>query len=283
KTTLAVIEAICIAMGKPLLGQQPKEQCKVWYWNGEEPRTEIARRVHAVCVHYRIDPYDLAKTFRFTSGLDEFPIKSVPAAKQGVTVDQHLVAAVTAYIRKNDIGVMIVDPFISCHGVPENDNVAIDTVAKSWARLAAETNCAMELPHHTRKTMRGDNGDAQAADARGAGALINAVRSCRVFNPMSEKEAGEFKVHDRSEFFRVNRGKVNMVRRGSGGTWYRLVSVEIGNSTDPINPFGDSVQTVISWDPPDAMQEVTTGHAHAIRARLAAGEYRRDYRSKEAW
>jgi hypothetical protein len=283
KTTHAIIEGICVATGRPLLGQQPQEQCNVWYWNGEEPRHEIARRVHAVCVRYGIDPRELAGTFKFTSGLDEMPIKIAAATKGNVVVDDTLYKNLAAQIRDNSIGLLFLDPFISCHGAPENDNVAIDVVVKTWARLAAETNCAIELPHHTRKAARGDNGDAQAADARGAGALINAVRSCRVFNPMSEKEAGEFDVQDRFDYFRVTRGKANMIRR-AGSWWYRLVSVDIGNA-DSINPndFGDSVQTIVAWEPPDAMRDVTTAHAYAVRAKLAAGEYLRDSKSKDRW
>jgi hypothetical protein len=284
KSTLAIIEGICIAIGKEMLGVPVNEQCRVWYWNGEEPRAEIARRVHAVCAHHKVDPYELARTFRFTSGLDEFPIKIATATQRGVTVDEALVEKIIAFIRENGIGLMIVDPFISCHGVPENDNNAVDIVAKTWARIAAETGCAVDLNHHTRKPMRGDNGDVLAADARGAGALIHAVRSSRVFNQMTEKEAGAFDVGDRFEFFRVNRGKVNMVRRG-GGAWYRLVSVNIGNS-DAVNAvYGDNVQTVVAWTPPEspALKEVTTAHMHAVRAKVAAGEYRRDWRTGNRW
>ena len=124
---------------------------------------------------------------------------------------------------------MIIDPLISSHGVPENDNVAMDVVAKSWGRIAALTNCNIEMVHHTRKPLRGDgDGETFSSDARGAGSLMDAVRASRVFSQMTEKEAGEFGVEDRFEYFRVNRGKVNMMRRGAGA-WYRLVSVAIGN------------------------------------------------------
>ena len=50
-------------------------------------------------------------------------------------------------IRRNQIDVVIVDPFVSTHAVSENDNPAIDRVAKTWARIAHETNCAIELVH----------------------------------------------------------------------------------------------------------------------------------------
>ena len=47
---------------------------------------------------------------------------------------------------------LVIDPFVSSHQASENDNGAIDLVAKEWARLADRCNCAIELVHHTRKT-----------------------------------------------------------------------------------------------------------------------------------
>jgi hypothetical protein len=278
KSTKAIIDGICMASTRALLGVPVTEQVKVWYWNGEEPRHEIARRVHAVCEHYNIDPHSIADTFHFTSGLDQFPIKIVTATKKGITVNEALVADVVDFIQANDIGVMIIDPLISSHAVPENDNVAMDMVVKTWGRIAAQTDCDAELVHHTRKALRGEDSETLASDARGAGSLIDGVRASRVFNQMTEKEAGDFGVDDRSQYFRVNRGKTNMVIRGNP-TWFKLVSVVICNG-DPTNPQdGDNVQTVAAWTPPGAFDSVTTAHMHAVRARAAKGTYRLDART----
>jgi hypothetical protein len=278
KSTKAIIDGICMASNRALLGVPVTEQVKIWYWNGEEPRHEIARRVHAVCEHYNIDPHSIADTFHFTSGLDEFPIKIVTATKKGITVNEALVADIVAFIRANDIGVMMIDPLISSHAVPENDNVAMDLVVKTWGRIAAQTDCDAELVHHTRKALRGEDSETLASDARGAGSLIDGVRASRVFNQMTEKEAGDFGVDDRSQYFRVNRGKTNMVIRGSP-TWYKLVSVVICNG-EPSNPQdGDNVHTVTAWTPPGAFDSVTTAHMHTVRARTAKGNYRLDART----
>jgi hypothetical protein len=285
KSTLVIIEGICIATGKPLLSITVDEPCKVWLWNGEEPYDELKRRVHAVCAHYGLDPYEVAKTFHFTSGLDQFPIKIVTATgkRGGLIVNQKLIAEISTYIRQHDIGVMIVDPFISCHAVPENDNNAIDTVAKTLARMASETGSNVEVAHHTRKAARGDNGATEASDARGADALIAAVRCTRVLNAMSEKEAELFDGLNHANYFRVNRAKVNMTPGSGEAAWYEMVSVEIGNRDDTY-PFGDTVQTIASWTPPEELEAiVSTEHIHAVRAKLAAGEYKRNWQSRDAW
>ncbi|MEZ5714386.1 MAG: AAA family ATPase [Paracoccaceae bacterium] len=62
-----------------------------------------------------------------------------------------MVDKLTAALIENEVDVPILDPFISTHGVPENDNNAMDLVIKQFAAIADATNCAIDLVHHTRK------------------------------------------------------------------------------------------------------------------------------------
>jgi hypothetical protein len=45
KTTLTLTEAVAMAANMPLLGVRFRQAYRVWYWNGEDPREEIDRRV----------------------------------------------------------------------------------------------------------------------------------------------------------------------------------------------------------------------------------------------
>jgi hypothetical protein len=277
KSTQAIAELVAMATGRNLLGVEVKERVKVWYHNGEEPREEIARRIHAVCKHYGINPKELVGWLHFTSGLDDYPIRIATAGKKGVVVNAKLAGAIVEFIEGNGFKVMVVDPLISCHACPENDNVAMDIVAKTFGRMAALSACGIDMCHHTRKALKGGDGQNFSADARGAGSLMNAVRCSRVLNVMSEKEAGAFGIKGdaRLDYFRSNRGKSNMVRRG-GASWFKLVSVEIGNG-DGIEP-GDNVQTIEEWTPNFFV--TTAEHKKAVCDKVAAGEYRRDRQSK---
>ena len=67
-------------------------------------------------------------------------------------------------------------------------NGAIDAVAKTWAGVADATQSAVELIHHTRKQGAGQQAEYTVDDARGAVALIGAVRSARVLNGKEEAE-----------------------------------------------------------------------------------------------
>ena len=68
KSSLALVEAVAMASGKPLLGQPVRAPFRVWYWNGEDPIDEIERRVAAICVHYGLSESDLGDRLHCDSG-----------------------------------------------------------------------------------------------------------------------------------------------------------------------------------------------------------------------
>ena len=68
KTSLLIAEAIAMVTGRNLLGEKPKRPLRVWYWNGEDPIDEMARRITAVCEHYQITRADLGDRLFVNSG-----------------------------------------------------------------------------------------------------------------------------------------------------------------------------------------------------------------------
>src|SRR4051812_14765269 len=96
-----------------------------------------------------------------------------------------VVDGVIAAIKRRELDVLIIDPFVSSHSANENDNVAMDAVVKTWARIAYETGCSIHLVHHTRKV----NGElASIESARGASAMNYAARVRRAINRMTVKQ-----------------------------------------------------------------------------------------------
>ena len=73
KTSLAIVEALAMASGKPLTWHAPSERARVWYWNGEDPREELDRRIMAAMLHYRLTPEDI-DGYLFTDIGREMPI-----------------------------------------------------------------------------------------------------------------------------------------------------------------------------------------------------------------
>ena len=225
KSTLVLAEAIAIATGRPILGIQPKKRGRVWYWNGEDPRDEVERRIAAIVLHYGIEPAELDGRLFYDSGRDQ-EIVIAQQTRDGAAIAEPVANAIEETLIDNEIDVLAIDPFISSHRVTENDNNAIDTVAKRWTAIADEAQCAIELVHHVRKT---GGAEATVEDARGAIALIAAVRSARVLNVMTKEEGARTGVARHRSYFRVENGKNNLAPPPDAAEWYEIKSVPLGN------------------------------------------------------
>lgn len=277
KSSLALVEAVAMVSGKDLLGERPTEPLRVWYWNGEDPADELQRRVMAVALHYELRPQDIGGRLFINSGRDT-EIVIAQQNRDGVTVAAPVVEAVKATIRENRIDVVIIDPFVSSHRVSENDNGAIDRVAKTWARIAEETNCAVELIHHARKT---NGNEVTIEDSRGAVALLSAARSARTLNGMTKEEAERAGVENRRAHFRVDNGKANLAPPPEGSTWFKMKSVALGNG--PLNSDGDRIGVVTPWTWPDPLAGINTKDLRAAQAAVSAGGQWRENSQCKDW
>jgi hypothetical protein len=276
KSSLTMVEAIAMATGRALLGTHPTSKLRVWIWNGEDPLEEMERRVAAICLHYGIAPAELEGQLFLNSGRDT-EIVIATTTKSGTVIAQPVVDAMKATIRENRIDVVFLDPFVACHGASENDNGAINAIAKTIARMADEPNTAWDLVHHSRKT---GGAEITVEDGRGASALLAAARSGRVLNSMTKEEAERAGVEKPRGFFRVDNGKANLAPPPDKSEWFKLQSVSLGNGGD--NPFDqhDEVAVVTPWEWPDAMADVTVSHLRQVQAAVAAGRWRENHQAK---
>ena len=279
KSTLTLCEALALASGRSLLGVMPAERTRVWCWNGEDPTEEIERRIQAAMMHHQLRPADL-EGWLFTGSGRDADLVVAEQDRFGVAIAAPVVDALIQFIGDNQIGAVVIDPFVSSHRVAENDNGAIDRVAKTWARIANSTGCAVELVHHTRKT---GGADVSVEDGRGASALLAAARHARTLRTMNEQEADSLGVEriDRPAYVRIDGGKANLSPPATSAVWFRLANVHL--------PNGDYVQAASHWTPPDPFEGVTPADLlrvqNAIKAgRGEAGEgWRANVQTGDAW
>jgi AAA domain-containing protein len=269
KSSLDIVEMLALASGRPLLGVTPAERVNVWYWNGEDPLDELQRRVTAAALHFGIEPAEIEGRLFLDSGRKQ-KIIIAEQTKMGAKIAHPVVDSVIATIKANDIGLMIVDPFIASHRVTENDNPAIELVADAWAGIADATDAAIELVHHARKT---GGAEVTVEDGRGASALLMKARAARTLNGMSEDEAARAGVEGRRSFFRVDIGKANMSAPADQTDWHRFLSVDLGN--------GDSIGVVTRWTWPNAFDDVTVADLRKVQAAIAAGRWRESSQAKD--
>jgi hypothetical protein len=144
-------------------------------------------------------------------------------------------------------------------------------IKQGLGSIASKTNSAGEIFHHPGKPKPGQ-AETIVEDARGASAIIWAVRSARVFNFMTPDEAAKLGIaeDDRRRYIRITSGKANMGPLGKA-EW---VKIEVENL-----PNGDEVACSSRWNPPNPFDGVSTTDM-ATGAELAAtGALRADPRS----
>lgn len=280
KSALLLAEGMAMASGKPLLGVKPRTRLKVGYWNGEDPFEETERRALAAMMLHDLGPGDLNGWLHLGSGRED-PLVIAEQTQGGTTILSPNVERVLDTIRDLALDVVIIDPFVSSHRVTENDNNAIDAVVKAWAGIADKANVAIELVHHTRKT---NGAETTVEDGRGASAMLAAVRSARVLNPMSKEERERADVKPTEAYFRVENGKANLAPPAEGADWFQVASVFLGNegyAEDGVWEREDNVGAVRPWKWPDPFDGVSANDLYAVQKAVEAGSWRENPQASE--
>lgn len=273
KSSLKIGEALAMASGQDFYSKGlPEGALNVWMWNLEDPHDEIERRIHATAQRFKLKPEDLGNRLYVDSGRDQ-PLVMATEGPNGAMIVRPVVDALIEEMIARKIDVLQIDPFVSSHAVSENDNNAIDIVAREWNIVAERTGAAINLVHHVRK----QNGTEATADsARGASSLIGKARSVLVYNRMSEDEAAKLNVpaEERFFYFRVDNDKANLAPP-ERGDWYRMNNEDLAN--------GDSVGVACAWTPPDAFDGLTARHLYMVQKAVSEGEWRENVQTKDQW
>ena len=272
KSSMVQVDALAMATGRDLIGSKPPHPLRVWVWNGEDPEDENRRRITAICMHYGLTADDIGDRLHVDSGR-VLPIKLATMDKNGPKIARPVSDQLKRAIIANKIDALIIDPFVTTHEVSENDNTAMNAVAAEWRRIADETGCAIDLVHHVSKaaSVSGASDDIGIYGARGAGALIDAVRAARYLVRMTDHEANRFGIDgvDQRVTFRVcTDGKANLAPP-EAATWRRMVSVSLGNGSS-YWPEGDRVGVCTAWTPPDPMEGISVRDLQKVQRAIEA-------------
>jgi hypothetical protein len=243
KSALVTTETLAQVSGRPLLGVTVPQPLRVWLWNLEDPQEETARRIQAAALHYRLTADDIGDRLFVDSGRDQRLVVAT-ATRNGAVIVRPVVDGLISEVVARKIDVIVIDPFVSCHEASENDNGAMDMIAKEWARVADRGNCAVHLIHHTRK-LGSNETEVTVESSRGAKALTDACRSVRAINRMSEKEAQDSGADNPRVHFRAFNDKSNLAPPADKSDWFKIESVQLGNGPQG---RGDSVGVVTPWE-----------------------------------
>ncbi len=277
KSTIATDIALALASGRELLGKQLyRGPQNVWLYNLEDGRTELERQFGAARIHHALTPLECGKRLFVNSGMDQ-PLCLAAEDKHGFKIVEKEFFALAKVISTNKIGVMIIDPFASCHAASENSNEAMNRLVKRLKKLAHDTGCAILIVHHSKKL---SGKEVTAEDGRGAVALRDAARVVLTLNPMSQTEADALGIGGsqlRQSLVRIDVGKSNRASKGDT-TWIRLTGQDLGNGSPAEPP--DIVGVATLWKKPDVMDGVTDTHIANIQQQVTVGKWRKNVQAK---
>lgn len=253
KTAFMIAMMLACAANRALLHDQPRagRPLNVWMFNLEDDIIEMRRRIKAAVMHFDLDP-SVLDHIRLNSGRDR-GLRIVKLGDKGDFIVQPDYAQLVSEMKAEAIDLLIIDPFLRSHGVPENDNAAQDEVMRLFAQIAQETDAAVVLVHHTKKgAIAGDLDSMRGGSTQGGGA-----RSAYTLAPMSAEEAERVGVpeEERRLYVRVDDAKSNMAPPLGKTEWLRLVGVALGNGNE-VYAAGDNVQVATAWSLPDAWEGV---------------------------
>lgn len=272
KSSFMAASILALTTGRPILGKSvwggPQ---RAWYWNLEDDSEELERQIQATAMHHGIAPDACGDRLYIDSGLEVgHELCTAIKGPNGCVIQRPIIAGIEAELNARNIDVLIVDPFVSSHSVDENDNSAIDSIVKEWARVANRAKCSIVLVHHSKK-LGGQKVTTESS--RGASSMPAATRATLVLNRMDEIEAKQFMIEaddERRRLFTVQDDKHSRAP-AEKAEWYRMASVDLGNFD---GEHSDNVGVVTRWTPPDAFEGVNVTHLRRVQAIVAGGEFR---------
>ena len=255
KSSLALALGISVASNNDILNLGVRKQANVLIINNEDSLDELKRRIAGITTQFGICTSSLEKTFFYKSGYEKKYMLS--EMSDGGQKETAFAGDLIKYMLDKDIGLLIIDPFVSTHNAPENDNTAMDQVMSIYRKIAAKTDAAITLIHHTRKQQDTKGSSAGNADiARGASAFKDAVRVVATLTPMTSKEAGDLKFDsvEQSRHFRLDLAKQNFSPACVNAWWFRMESCLIDNGEHvgvpvPVNlkPLFSNSVSKVKW------------------------------------
>lgn len=140
KSWITLYLALCVASGKPFLGQLPVKKGKVLLIDEEDAMTLI---------------HDRLKRLMKGMGLKDQALPVSFLVSQGVLVDRsESYKALVNTVREQNPDLIVIDSLVRVHGADENSTSEISKVLVQIRHLTEECQRTVIMTHHTRKWSR---------------------------------------------------------------------------------------------------------------------------------
>jgi hypothetical protein len=185
KGALAVIIALSMITGRPLLGERVWRTGPVAILSYEDDVIEWQRRIAAACLHYDIDYPSVVESFYFMRRDDGDRIRLAAHGINGGGLIFPDRETIIAGLKEIEPVLWIIDPWNQAHALDDgNNNALMAQTAGETGHIARICNVVALALHHLRKSATGD-----IDDLMGATSLRATFRSARILSRMTADEA----------------------------------------------------------------------------------------------
>lgn len=278
KSVFALAMAIDLACGVDHLGAGPFKVRKVIVYNAEDDLQEMHRRATAYMEFCAFTPQMrtlVEENLTLISGVAN-PMKLAEYRDGSVHVTRDNIDLLEFMMTENGVEVLVLDPLISLHSIPENANSEMAVLIAELKALIARVNAAMMLAHHDKKNISNRSiEEASQDDARGAGTITTPMRAIVNLKRLSAKDAERLRIPalTAKRVIALTLGsKSNYSPRDTSARLFFSNSVQADNATADYS--ADNTVALSVYQLPKVSTLITDEHRDAILAEIASGEYR---------
>lgn len=230
KSTIVLIIAAHLALGKDFGEYKTKRPCKSIIYNGEDDKEEMSRRLLAVCMSYNFDFNEVRKHVMLLS-YEELDLRVMTVAGRLPVVNDLLINQIVELASNPEVGLLALDPFVDIHHGEETDSVQMNAVMRILSDIAHRAQIAILLAHHTSKSgsERQENRIGNMDIARGSSSIVNKCRVAMTLLDASDQDCEQYGLQkqERHRYVRMDDAKMNLTLRSDKATWFEKEGVRI--------------------------------------------------------
>jgi AAA domain len=212
-------------------------------YNAEDRLFEMKRRLVTLQAHFGLTDADMKHPIILWSGVEKTLTVLTKSDKHGILRAPGS-TELRGLIRKHSAVLVALDPQISlATGINESSNDDMNALLQELANIASETDCCIEIVHHTSKQTRQNAGDMGAG--RGAFAAVGKVRSASTLTNVlgDEDEVKGLGITSDDAIVMLKTAKLSHSdKRRFPPVFFRKISANVGNGRGLVNshPFDGS-------------------------------------------
>jgi putative DNA primase/helicase len=174
KSTIALMLAVCTALGRPLFGTTT-QQCNVVFYSAEDGANVIRHRLASICRAWLIDPEQLRGRLRIVDAT-EYPELFLAEGNESGEITQSYIE-LKEIIQTYGAGLVIIDNASDAYGADEIKRRQVRAFIRSLGSIAKTSDCALLMLMHVDKATSRNKKAEGGEGYSGSTAWHNSARS----------------------------------------------------------------------------------------------------------